>query len=134
MGSSCGYGSSLEREVIGDFHKVHGGTGALSVFRDRSEVLLVVGGEWLEVNITELPKEEMSEEKEAEKVIPFVTEASRLDVDIESEILHAELKHADVFDAFQKSGRELAEGIGDGAVAKNIMKMIRKKWEDRSDI
>jgi len=57
QGSVSGYGASpQEREVVGDFHKVHGGTGALSIFRDSSEILLVVGGEWLELNITEIPK------------------------------------------------------------------------------
>jgi hypothetical protein len=124
MSSTCGYGSSsLEREVAGDFHKVNS-SGDLSVFRDSSEVLLVVSGEWLEVNITKIP--------EKKKEVTSVT--GSMGIDIETELLHAELKHADVFDAFQKSGRELADGIGDGAVATNIMKMIRKKWEDREEI
>jgi hypothetical protein len=127
MSSTCGYGSSsLEREVAGDFHKVNS-SGDLSVFRDSSEVLLVVSGEWLEVNITKIP--------EKKKEVPFVPPAtSSMGIDIETELLHAELKHANLFDEFQTSARELADGTGDGEVANVIMKMIRKKWDDREDI
>ncbi len=112
MGSSGGYGSSMEREVIGDFHKVHAGTGALSVFRDRSEVLLVVAGEWLEVNITELPKEESKpvEKKPVEKkpvtkadVEELLTRPIKLgygnDIDIRNE---AEIENDEILNAIRK--------------------------------
>lgn len=107
MGSSGGYGSSMEREVIGDFHKVHAGTGALSVFRDRSEVLLVVAGEWLEVNITELPKEESKpvEKKPVTKadVEELLTRPIKLgygnDIDIRNE---AEIENDEILNAIRK--------------------------------
>ena len=68
-----GYGVGMnEREVVGSFHKVHT-NGDLSVFRDTSEILLVVRGEWLEVNITEIPKEPY-----AKTVEEFINEPIKL--------------------------------------------------------
>ncbi len=59
MQGTGGYGGShfdSIREVKGDFHKISQ-TGDLSVFRDSNLVTLIVSGQWLEINITEVPEE-----------------------------------------------------------------------------